>query len=716
MHTATSLAHGHSRRRAAGITLIEALIALLVLSFGMLALVQVQGQLRYNADVAKQRSEAVRIAQESMESLRSFGRLAVTANFKSYAEIASSGPTTVTGITTNTAFSIENAVAESTDPSYKALTVTVRWTDRHNAPQEVIVRSLISRTDPSLASQIAIPPEGSPVRNPFDRNIRIPVEAEGLGDGKSGFTPPGANGFYFVFDNTNADIIEKCTGTLSESSYDAIKDGTDTVNTCDATRRGYLISGFVNFDLRNNVSATSPGSTACDFYASAPIQAAVTPVGTPSLSTLLNQVVPLPATRATSPSLFALATVLSGSSTIYNGSTGVSSSGNLVITFTPSPIVTINANNRALEFYGTSVITLRRAGPGGTVVETFTPVLSGNANTATGSLGGTAVLANNGTTLTINPYPDLENDTAYEIELPASTIRFRATTGQNPRPTDPVNGTTIGFITGPAPTATITPPTTVSGNIMVTFSEAVTALTGTISLVEDVNGNNDPVVATFDVASGTGTGGGSLTLSSGTTLTINPSADLIPGSTYYILITPNTYRDAAGNNFAGITTANTQHFTVGSVSVNASCPTDPANVENVLNATLSLTSSGHPNPASECYSDIANSVAAGTERTVGYFCAVYLDTNNTSGWSGSLNLLGPTGWTTSFNVCRYYDPDGNNAVPNEQHPASYSGVNTSLTDQNFLIIHHSRSCPNEVLDVGSQTDISVYYKTTQHQP
>lgn len=702
----------NGRRRALGITLIEALIALLVLSLGMLALVQVQSQLRYNADVSKQRSEAVRIAQETMESLRAFGRLTAATGYKSYAEIAvGATTTTVTGITTNTTFTVTNTVTESTNPQYKALTVRVDWTDRNSTGQFVDVRSLISRTDPSLASQLAIPPEGSPVKNPFDRNIRIPVEATSLGDGKSGFTPPGADGFYFVFDNTNADIIEKCTGTLSESSYDAIKDGTDTVNSCDATRRGYLISGFINFDLRNNVSATSPGSTACDFYASSPIQAAVTPTGTPSLSTLLNQVLePAAPTSSGTPSLWALASVLSGTSTIYNGSTGVSSTANLVLTFS----TTLNSSNRLLEFFGTSQIILQQAGTG-TVIETFTPVLSsGVGSSATGSAGGTAVLANSGTTLTINPAADLSNDSSYELVLPANTIRFRRTTGGNP--TDAVAASTVGFITGPAPTATLTAPGAVAGNITLTFSEAVTAVGGTIQLVRALNGNNDQVVETFNVATGTGGGGGSLTLTGGTVLTINPGSDLIAGSSYYILVDPNTYRDAAGNNFAGISTSTTQTFTVGSVSVNANCPNDPANVENVLTATLSLTSTGHPTPAFECYSDIANSVAAGTEQTVGYFCAVYVDVNNTAGWSGSLNLLGPLGWTTSFNVCRYYDSDGDDVVPNEQHPANYTDVTSSLTDQNFLIVHHTVSCPSEVIDIGSQTGITVHYKTTQYQP
>jgi type IV pilus modification protein PilV len=695
-------------RRDAGITLIEALIALLVLSLGMLALAQVQSMLRYNSDVAKQRSEAVRIAQANMESLRAFGRLTATTGFKSYAEVAGSGPTQVTGITTNTTFSVTNAVTEVTNPRYKALRVTVEWDDRSGTRQTVFVDSLISRTDPSLASQLAIPPEGSPVRNPFDRNVRIPITATDLGNDKSGFTPPGSEGFYFVFDNTNADIIEKCTGTLSQDAYEDIKDGTDTTNTCDASRRGYLISGFVNFDLRNQVSATSPGSTVCDFYADSAMQALITAAspGSPTLSTLLNQVI---APTAAASNWFAYASVISGSSTIANGSTSVSPSGDLIIGFQRA--VQSNQGGWGLEFYGTSPIILRVAATGA-IVETFTPVAGGI--TATGILGGSATLAANGTTLTIDPFASLSNDTAYQIVLPSTTIQFRRNAS-----TDPVTGQTIGFVTGPAPTLTGTAPTAVDGSIVGTFSEPVTAQsTGIVYLYRAGNGNNSTLVETFNLAnSGAGSGGGSMTLEAGgTTLTINPGADLVPGAEYFILIEPNIFRDAAGNPFAGISSSTTFTFTVGSVSVNANCPNNVADVRDFMNATLTLSSTGHPTPAFECYADDRESVAIPTTRTVGYFCAVYLSTSNTSGWSGVLDLLAPSGWTSSYKACRYYDPDGDNVVPNDEHPAAYTNVNSSLTDQNFLIVRSSRSCPSEVVDIGSQTGISVHYKTVQHQP
>ena len=60
--------HTQLRRRQAGVTLIEAMVALLIMAFGMVALVGLQSNLRRSADLAKQRGEAIRIAQQQLSS------------------------------------------------------------------------------------------------------------------------------------------------------------------------------------------------------------------------------------------------------------------------------------------------------------------------------------------------------------------------------------------------------------------------------------------------------------------------------------------------------------------------------------------------------------------------------------------------------------------------------------------------------------------------
>ncbi|MEQ1804904.1 MAG: pilus assembly protein PilV, partial [Burkholderiaceae bacterium] len=78
-----------TRRAQRGTTLLEGLVAFLVLSLGMLSVVRVQTQMRLNTDVARQRSEAVRIAQEDIERLRAFSVIAVRAGATAFAGVAS---------------------------------------------------------------------------------------------------------------------------------------------------------------------------------------------------------------------------------------------------------------------------------------------------------------------------------------------------------------------------------------------------------------------------------------------------------------------------------------------------------------------------------------------------------------------------------------------------------------------------------------------------
>jgi len=51
-----------SEQRQRGVGIVEALVALLLLALAVLAFVALQARLRQDSDVAKQRTEAVRIA------------------------------------------------------------------------------------------------------------------------------------------------------------------------------------------------------------------------------------------------------------------------------------------------------------------------------------------------------------------------------------------------------------------------------------------------------------------------------------------------------------------------------------------------------------------------------------------------------------------------------------------------------------------------------
>jgi hypothetical protein len=95
-------------------------------------------------------------------------------------------------------------------------------------------------------------------------------------------------------------------------------------------------------------------------------------------------------------------------------------------------------------------------------------------------------------------------------------------------------------------------------NIQLSFSEAVQAGTGSIQLLRA----DGSTVETFDVASGVGSAGGSLTIN-GTGVSLDPFASLLSNSAYSLTISPTALTDAAGNAFAGISDLTSFNFSTG---------------------------------------------------------------------------------------------------------------------------------------------------------
>ncbi|PQA85063.1 hypothetical protein C5F52_03465 [Limnohabitans sp. TS-CS-82] len=93
----------------------------------------------------------------------------------------------------------------------------------------------------------------------------------------------------------------------------------------------------------------------------------------------------------------------------------------------------------------------------------------------------------------------------------------------------------------------------VANDLTLTFSEAVQKGTGLIELYNVSN----TLVESFDVASST-----LVTGWNGSTLTINPTANLAAGTGYYLKVATTAIKDLANNAYAGITDATTLNFTV----------------------------------------------------------------------------------------------------------------------------------------------------------
>lgn len=151
-----------------GVSLIEALVALVVLAIGSIAYVGMQGNLRLNGDVARQRSEAVRIAQAAIESWRAYRTLAPDAALTDYVEIATVGDMPVTG--TNATYTLKRTVIDAdTDaaaPRLKTVVVDVRWTDRAADIHSVRLSTAIAASPPELAGTLSVPPGGQTLLQP----------------------------------------------------------------------------------------------------------------------------------------------------------------------------------------------------------------------------------------------------------------------------------------------------------------------------------------------------------------------------------------------------------------------------------------------------------------------------------------------------------------------------------------------------------------------
>ncbi len=242
--------------RSAGVSLIEALVALAVLSVGMVGVVGVQGTLRQNADLAKQRSEAVRIAQEDIERWRAYAQMDTdpSGDRRAYADLAvtptpNPGSELVSGLATNTEFRLTRTVAETADASRKSVRVEVGWEDRAGRPQSVVLHTHIARTDPSLvAGVVNALPFSMPQLRPLGRHGAIPAAARDLGGGKSGFVPPAGGGAAattaWVFDNVSGLITGVCAvaaGTTSASLT------AEQVAGCRDNTLAHLLSGYVRF-------------------------------------------------------------------------------------------------------------------------------------------------------------------------------------------------------------------------------------------------------------------------------------------------------------------------------------------------------------------------------------------------------------------------------------------------------------------------------------
>ncbi|WP_417226605.1 type IV pilus modification PilV family protein [Amphritea sp.] len=136
-----------------GIAMLELVIAVLILAFGVIALGAMQNKTMGKSTYSKAMAEGLVIAEQKLEEMRNF------ATLSDYNSGIVTGSSSVTG--TNAIYTDNWVVTNHTAPDYKTIEMTVSWEDRFGA-QSVQLSSIVAQDDPVEAGKLLFSLSGSP--------------------------------------------------------------------------------------------------------------------------------------------------------------------------------------------------------------------------------------------------------------------------------------------------------------------------------------------------------------------------------------------------------------------------------------------------------------------------------------------------------------------------------------------------------------------------
>jgi Tfp pilus assembly protein PilV len=210
-----AIAPGSTRAGQRGAALFESLLAFVFLAAGTIAVVQLQGNLRLHADLARQRSEAVRLGERELEGLRAYSVVDAASGVHAYEAIADAETVVdgASGYASNTSYRIVRRIDDTALTGAKLASVSVEWVDRSGAAQHVALDSVIARNDPAYSGALAL--AAAPPRGAFGRSTMIPVASKSLGDGRSAWKPSDSGTIALVFDDNTGQIVSRCSGVAA---------------------------------------------------------------------------------------------------------------------------------------------------------------------------------------------------------------------------------------------------------------------------------------------------------------------------------------------------------------------------------------------------------------------------------------------------------------------------------------------------------------------
>jgi len=260
--------------RQTGFTLIEALIGLVVLAVGLLALANFQTSLLSSSGLSKARTEAVNIGQQAIEDQRN---LILQTQYTALADTT----TTVTG--SNATFTVALNVTAlpsagsptAADPDRTTIDVTVGWTDAQGDAQTVMLSSIVAWENPALGATVAT--EGAPSSS----SIPQPQGGADLGEGKT-YEDADLAAKSPVTSGNNDGIVTITNDEGKTELIDTNNDNEVMLTLNDDTSQFSTISGYIYIDSSSDATVTlnaSSGVITSPGYALAPDAAYCTRVG-----------------------------------------------------------------------------------------------------------------------------------------------------------------------------------------------------------------------------------------------------------------------------------------------------------------------------------------------------------------------------------------------------------------------------------------------------
>jgi hypothetical protein len=135
-------------RASTGVALLEACLAILALAAGLLALAHIQLGLQTFAEAARERAQAVMLAQATLERQRRYTVLEPAAALTAYADVRSFSQQAELSPGAARPAVVRLDITDLPGLHHKAASVTVAWHDRHGAVQSVQLHTVLAAVPP----------------------------------------------------------------------------------------------------------------------------------------------------------------------------------------------------------------------------------------------------------------------------------------------------------------------------------------------------------------------------------------------------------------------------------------------------------------------------------------------------------------------------------------------------------------------------------------